>query len=568
MTMSKVKSKIKSSIPEIFVVLGYDGIYSDYKSVKAHDLLKNIPTLSVLYYITQKTNQITYSSGNQSLQRGMVHEMNQYLPKTVRKQVQEFIWKHKAISYIDFYGSILLMGLTLQYFTPHEEDDKQLSLCQDEYEAVFKAVIYCNQHWTDKQSQGVNNRIRKDIVSMSLLIDLPIVEFKLHKDFKAQLYKAFCFFDFCEGDKEYSGYLKSFCNNKRVENWQEYISRLFVFFESSLRSQYIKVDAKMESDVHFFNQYIVSLQDCKGLWSEHNALNYFRDHFLFKFKDDTYLLLNANLLIDKIYQGMKFDFYQSMKGAYKTFPDFTSALGQKFSEPYLLYRLMRQIYSETDEVTMFTGEELKQQGIVGEPDLYLRIENTLYLFEYKDVTLGDKIKHSQNIDEIKQGICDKICKYGKKNKGAGQLLYNIKRIFQEGLMNELDSNVSCVSKVYPIILTTDRAFSAIGVNTLVIQEFSNMITKNPVKGNVFISIPIIMELDTMILCAKELHDGTIILSDILDEYLLETNRLTPFSAYMYDNYLKKKTPEASEIQFLFGELSHKIDESRTTQRGE
>ena len=40
---------MKSSIPDILVVLGYDGIYSDYKSVNAHDLLKNIPTLSVLH---------------------------------------------------------------------------------------------------------------------------------------------------------------------------------------------------------------------------------------------------------------------------------------------------------------------------------------------------------------------------------------------------------------------------------------------------------------------------------------------------------------------------------------
>lgn len=141
---------------------------------------------------------------------------------------------------------------------------------------------------------------------------------------------------------------------------------------------------------------------------------------------------------------------------------------------------MQQIYSDSDEVTMFTGEELKEKGIVGEPDLYLRVGKTLHLFEYKDITLGDTIKYSPNIDEIRQGICNILCKYGKKNKGAGQLLYNIKRIFQDGLMNELDPGVSYVSKVYPIILTTDRSFSAIGVNALVIQEFSNMIKNNSI----------------------------------------------------------------------------------------
>ena len=102
-------------------------------------------------------------------------------------------------------------------------------------------------------------------------------------------------------------------------------------------------------------------------------------------------------------------------------------------------------------------------------------------------------------------------------------------------------------------MTTNRAFSATGVNALVIQEFSNMITQNPVEGEVLISELIIMELDTMILCAKELHDGTIILSNVLDEYLLEKNRLTPFSAYVYDKYIKTKATFAqSEENFLFG----------------
>lgn len=567
MKTKKILSKL--NMPDIWVVIGYDGIYDDYKTVKVHELLKDIPTLSLLHYITQQINKIVYSVGDQNLQRSMLYETSKYLPKEVRNRIRHFIGQYKSINYIEFYGSTLFMGLALQNFTPHEEDDKELSLCQDEYEATFKAIIYCNQRWTDEQLRDLNIKNKDlDVVSMSLLIDLPIVEFKLQKDFKVQMYKAICFFEFCESDDEYSKYLEFFYKDKATKHWQEYILRLFGFFEASLRSQYIKVDASKVKDIHFFDQYIVNIQDCKDLWDGHNALKYFRDHFLFKITDDTYLLLNANLLIDKLYQGMKFDFYQSLQGKYKSYPDFNSELATRFSEPYLLYRLMQHIYSNSDEVTMFTGEELKEKGIVGEPDLYLRVGKTLYLFEYKDVTLGDTIKYSPNIDEIRQGICNRLCKYGKKNKGAGQLLYNIKRIFQEELMSELDPDVSYISKVYPIILTTDRSFSAIGVNALVIQEFSNMIKNNPIYKEVFISVPIIMELDTMILCAKELHDGTIILSDILDKYLLEINRLTPFSTYMYDNYLKNKTPEASEIEFLFGELSHKIDESKTTQRGE
>lgn len=542
-------------VPNIMVVVGYNDIYGDYTKVNVPDLLKGIPTLSLLHYITEQTSKVIYSFGNQNLQRTLLHEMSRYLPKEIRKKVQDFMWHHKSISFLDFYGCTLLLGLALQNFYPHAVDDNELPLCQDEYEAVFKAILYCNQRWTNEQSQELNNR-NCDIIPTSIRLDLPIVEFKLHKDFIVQIYKVFCFFKFCENDKEFSIYLQSFCENKSIKHWEDYILRLFEFFETSLKSQYIKVSDNIESVSRFFDKYVVDIDDCKDLWDGHNALQYFRNHFLLKITCDTYLLLNANLLIDKLYQGMKFDFYREGKTKYKSYPDFNSDLGTRFSEPHLLYRLMQKIYSDNPKVSMFTGEQLKQKGVVGEPDMYLRIGDSLFLFEYKDVTLGDNVKYSRNFEVIKEGICDRICKYDDRSKkGAGQLLYTIERIFQENLMTEFDPSVTNVSEVYPIILTTDRSFSAIGVNALVTQEFSRMKKDHPINKKIFISIPIIVELDTIILCAKELHDKTTNLREMLKKYLREnSSKLIPFSTYMYDNYLKKKKMELSEIELLFGDL--------------
>lgn len=86
------------------------------------------------------------------------------------------------------------MGLVLQNFTPQSSGDSELSICQDEYESVFKTIIYCNQRWIDEQGNGIE--ANSSIEDVSMLLDLPMVEFKLHKDFKTQLYKACCFFLF------------------------------------------------------------------------------------------------------------------------------------------------------------------------------------------------------------------------------------------------------------------------------------------------------------------------------------------------------------------------------------
>ena len=91
MKTKKILSKL--NVPDVWVVIGYDGIYDDYKTVKVHELLKDIPTLSLLHYITQQINKIVYSFGNQNLQRSMLYETCKYLPKEVRKKIRHFIGK-------------------------------------------------------------------------------------------------------------------------------------------------------------------------------------------------------------------------------------------------------------------------------------------------------------------------------------------------------------------------------------------------------------------------------------------------------------------------------------------
>ena len=46
---------------------------------------------------------------------------------------------------------MMLYRLALQNYTSLEPDDDYVDLCEDEYESVYKALLYCNQVWTDGQ---------------------------------------------------------------------------------------------------------------------------------------------------------------------------------------------------------------------------------------------------------------------------------------------------------------------------------------------------------------------------------------------------------------------------------
>ena len=57
---------------------------------------------------------------------------------------------------------------------------------------------------------------------------------------------------------------------------------------------------------------------------------------------------------------------------------------------------MKDVFGQRCDA-IFTGEELKAMGIEAEPDLYMRIGKTLFLFENKDVTLSETVKYSADV---------------------------------------------------------------------------------------------------------------------------------------------------------------------------
>ena len=567
--IKKYIKKVMQQKPIAFVAIGYDNVYDDFTNVNPLKILEGIPTIAILKYVVEDYSSIFYAQSNESAQRNLIYKFCTYLPIKTRQRIWKFIRNTEADGHHVFLyeaiGCRMLYRLALQTYTPLNEND-DIELCENEYEPLFKAILYCNKLWTDQQL------LQKQcpLSEILLKIDIPIVENKQYKDYRTQLYKAYRFFSFCEKDVLFRTYLPYFIQDKNVENWGEYIMLLFNGYFYSIKDCIIPHGNNSENK--FLSQFLIDTDDTTlaTLWDIGNkGFEYFYNHFLYMMPNGDFLLLDANLLIDKLYQGLKFDLFQTIqkhcllnkKGKhYKDISEFNSTLGTIFSERHLLYELIDKIYNKSN-IIKFTGEELKAAGIEGEPDYYLRIEDDLFLIEYKDLIFPDSLRYSDNIDDIKQGIINRLClDDGIKRKGGGQLLFNIDRILNHNLMDNIDIRWKSVKRIFPLIVTTDRAFSAMGVNFCVIESFDQIMKrKYSFKQPVLIFKPVILNIDSLIILSYRLNKSILQLSDVLYDYImLNWKNISSFDNYVYDKYKESKTDLTGSIHFLLEDLVKRI----------
>ncbi len=563
------------------VAISYKNVYDDFESINPADLIKDVPTIPLLYFLVELHTKVFYHFGVIKEQYKMIRDMCYYLDVKAKRRVNKFLEEQKYPMLIDCQNVFILFQIALANYEPCDPEYFDDELDNEEKEKVYKALLYSNQLWIENQNKGIGECINKnDLVGMSLLIELPYIEFKFAKDFKTQLYKSASFFQFCEKDPLYSIFLPSFCSDFGVEKWQDYFIQLFNVFYSSLNEPIISVEEKFVYVKCFLENFCIDVHspELQINYQKDPLLKYFRNKFILPCSENKYLLLNKNLLVDKFYQGMRFDFFNSLLKhehknengkLYKSYPDFSQEIGEKFTENELLYSLLSKCYDGKADAVI-SGNEIKDSDIIGEPDFYIREGKYLYLFECKDLTLGDKIKFSRNASFIKEEIlnrlcCDKTNEAGKHIvKGVGQLLYNVDRILNHNLMKDLDSEADKIKIVFPIIVATDNVFNAIGVNWLITDGFSNLLQKYTFSGNITIASPVILQIDTLINISYALYKHKELLAQIILDYINNNKEQFPLSEFVSYNFKQEQSME--ETAFLFGDLLTSVTEDNVNNK--
>lgn len=554
----------------VMPLIEYATIWDDAASVDPKDFLRGIPTVSAIEFIVSQQNKVVYAPSDLQTQAQMIGQLMQLFggkeADAIGQFVQQMTQRGQGPILIDNNSCLHFYLLALQCFEPSDRP-----LDADDCRNIYKAYLYCSHVWLEQQQRNIKGL---GLTDLSLLIDLPVVEFKTYKDFKAQLYKATRFFNFCNNNSHFGQFAQWFLADKGVSNASEYLGRIFHLFCFTAKDPTpvnIKVTAEMAPDVTFFDQFVINPAGCKQLW-DNKDLNYLRNHFILKRQDVTtgeitLTILNPALLSDKLYQSMMFDLSDSVikhgGGNYKGKPfkskgDFNAFVGEEFSEQQILYDVMDLAYP-TDEVLRLNGSYLKSKGVTGEIDYCMMEGGQLFLFEYKDVMMRDETKHSSDLALIKETIFDRICKYEKKHKkGVGQLLYNVNRVFNAHLLDGLGVDPSKVKEVFLVVVTTDTAFNAIGVNALVKEEFARIMGDLDFSVTVKINEPVIIDFETLFGLIIPLREKQIGLGKLIHQYNVKTNRsgsvrMLPFNGYVKDSSMIPLLQE-KDVPVLFGDF--------------
>lgn len=578
---------ISYAIPDVYAAASWDALYSDIhgndiaevlKKVDVTDIIKDIPTVVILHHVAMWMNFLVYAPISNTNRQRIWNELRRGLPKGKVNRMLRFMQKTPQWTIATTESLSYLTQLSIANFCNLSDyDDNDLDLSLEEREKLFDAILYLNSLWQYHQIKGIDdNEKYTNIVNLSLRMDLPIVEFKKFKDFKVQLFKAISFFTFLENDEHYRTLLPLFYNDYNVTDWKNYLLLLFGFLEASIRTPYVNVSPETQHSaeiIKFLNQFLIDINNpvVKTFHADLPIPSYYRDHFLVAMSRNYYQLLNPNLLADKFFQGLKFQMFQTIekhsflsakRKPIQDQPTFNSLIGVPFTEKTLLYKVLKLTFPESDWKHL-TEQDFEHVGRKdAAPDYYLRKGTDLFLIECKDLTLGDKIKYSDNIDFIRNELLDRLCRFDEQNsrgkivnKGAGQLHYAIKNIYDKDLLDSLDNNWESVKSIYPIIIVTDTAFSAIGVNALIVEKYIEIARRAPIDKDVFIHIPTIIDIDTLIHLSYRISEGFIDLAIVLNEYHKNNYfHLKPFTTVMYDKYINGHILTRDELKHLFGDF--------------
>ncbi len=517
---------MKDVISQKQYFLTFTSVYSDFDSFDITKAIFSVPTYTAIEKICYMLSQVSFPWNT----KDSVHVMTFFhwvlqLTKEDNHKVSKIIREESLHANPDFRFVDKASCLMLIEYLLENNNKKEQSLSKEQESNLFKSYLWCVQKVINNQKEAFNYNINQNIdelISKMLPAKLNFAEVESYKDYRIQVVKIIYFFKFCENDIVYKDYLTLFLNNYKLDSWEKYLLELLTFYLNQSGNEEItpkfKINEKNTQSINFINNLSIDeyssyqrTDDFKGL----------RNKPILKYGDN-YLFLYFNFFVDKIYQGLLFDFVRVLKLNDCPISDFAKLktdLGQKFSEHITFYNLMDICFKNYSNIRL-KGEKIKEIVKKGEPDYYMRKGNSIFLFEFKDSTLNEKIKHSGDFNKIKKAVIEKFEKTSKnQKKGVKQLITSIIN-FQNSMFNraELDIYDSNETVIYPVIVHTDSSFETEGINYLMKRRFNELLENSNFNNQLVVKELVLINIDTLIALQDVFNQNKLDFKNCINEY--------------------------------------------------
>ena len=423
----------------------------------------------------------------------------------------------------------------IQHLLLYAEDKEYRSLNRSEFSVLFKVLLLFNatevkhqQHIFNWDGSGSFDEFADGILG----VQIRNIENEKHKNYALQFLKIYYFFKFCENDAGYAIYLKTFLDKLGLSSYKSYLWRLL--------SPYLELQTADEptpkmhvsncSGLDFFQR--LSINGHEAVDADYKQI---RSYPLYRTDYNQFLFLDFRFFVDKFYQGFLFDFATT---AGIGFAKLKQQMGEDFSEHTLFYSVMKNCFPDYGDVRL-SGAELKSKLGEGEPDYYIRQNNHVALFEFKDILLPASVKYADDIDKIKDGIVERLEKDAKgKRKGVSQLLNSAQQILI-GRYHDLEvDGLSSDVIIYPIIVHTDVSLESRGVNYFLNKRMRRKALEMGVTDENIANV-VVVHIETLLQLQDYFREGKLDLFACLDAYLSYISSGDPVTdTFPFDEFVK------------------------------
>lgn len=342
----------------------------------------------------------------------------------------------------------------------------------------------------------------------------------------SQTVKCIRFFEYATQDPFLSPLVQDFCDYYGIKEWWIYPKALWsVFGITRGKAGIINVgNIAMKEAAQYISVIDKSSIPCNRIIPKNENVDYtaFRAKPLVKIVEDEYVIFNFQLLIERIYSGLYFDFRMLAEARGIDRSEFKRQFSTGFSEQSLFCGVLKGALKNHFDV-MMTDEEClnhdksKDARNVSKPDFYARKGNIVLLFENKDMLFAQDTKEYGSLEQLVAFIKTRLYKNEKgKPEGVLQLMNLVSKIRSGEFQKRWDEDCPRDAVVYPVLVVPEAKFTTQGVKNLLQRwQVESGVAMDNVKPVAF------TDLGTLCLFQHEFADNNIV--SYLEDYYKQSD---------------------------------------------
>lgn len=294
---------------------------------------------------------------------------------------------------------------------------------------------------------------------------------------------------FLKSNKNYNEYLTKYLASLNLNPESLIMSLFLIYFNTNQKEGlkfFIKLNKTESPDAYSLLQW---LSDIK-LFSKKHDLDLLSIYKwpVFKRSEEEFIILDVELLLDKVYRQFINDFYfDFLRNEGITYQTYKGAIGM-FLEAHIANEFSEVLTSSPNTVYRHTNEL-----IFGNPkkelcDIYIRHKKNIFIGQVKSTNFADDQKF-QGTFEFYNGDMERFY----KDVGITQLVQSIE--WMTMFENEIDSKFNKKTKIFPAVILSDKFFQTPLMPQVLSNEFTKRLSK--ISHNFYIHDLIVMDVSSV-----------------------------------------------------------------------